>query len=132
MKKIIATAAMILIGLASYSQNLIGQSFRDVKKEMNEKGFILTEGYTDENKIYYLLAYDNNETRVYYFSSANICIVYEYSPKGVPRATMEKGLFNAGYHKNLNGDYDNENYTAIISYSADIKRWVVTMILRQK
>ena len=67
MKKIIATAVMILIGLASYSQNLIGESFRDVKKTMNEKGFILREGYTDESKVYYLLAYDNAEIRVYYF-----------------------------------------------------------------
>lgn len=132
MKKIIATTVMILIGLASYSQNLIGESFRDVKKTMNEKGFILREGYTDESKIYYLLAYDNAEIRVYYFNASNTCIVYEYSPKNVLRATMEQGLFNAGYHKNTNGDYDSENYTAMISYSQDNKSWVVTMILRQK
>ena len=124
MKKITITITMILIGLASYSQNLIGDSFRDVKKAMNDNGYKLEEGYTDD-KIYYLLASDKSSFKGYYFTDANICNSYVVCHYGYTYGETETVLNNAKYYKNSNGDFISGVYIARIKYLPESKEWYV-------
>jgi hypothetical protein len=125
MKKIIITIAMVLIGLASYSQNFVGESFRDVKKSMNDKGFIISEKYVDG--VYRLQASDNNEIRFYYFSDDNTCYAYRLFLFDQTYSEIEKSLLSIGYRKISSRIFNNEKYKAEIEYLESEKQWYVTI-----
>ena len=70
MKKIVLLL-MLMIGLSAQAQNFVGYSFRDVKGEMDRKGYVLREAY-DKQGDYYLSASSSTEFKVYYFTKNNI------------------------------------------------------------
>lgn len=116
---------MVLIGLASYSQNFVGESFRDVKKSMNDKGFIISEKYVDG--VYRLQASDNNEIRFYYFSDDNTCYAYRLFLFDQTYSEIEKSLLSIGYRKISSRIFNNEKYKAEIEYLESEKQWYVTI-----
>ena len=120
---------MLVIGLSAQSQNFIGYSFRDIKGEMDRKGYILNEGY-DKDGDYYLAARTSNEYKVYYFTNNNICAAYLYTLKNVSFSDYEQSLFIIGYTKYPDGKYYSEKYVAKIEYDSEYHCWYVIMWLK--
>ena len=128
MKKIITIIALILIGFTSYGQNLLGQSFRDVKKKMNEKGFIIEEKLVDD--IYRLQASDNAEIRFYYFRDDNTCYAYRRFVFDQTYSELESVLLNVGYTKISNRIFTTDKYKAEIEFLEKEKQWFVTITFK--
>ena len=125
MKKIVLFL-LLVIGLSAKAQNYVGFSFRDIKYEMNLKGYILTEGY-DKDGDYYLGASSSTEYKVYYFTKNNICAVYVYTMKNATYSDYERALYSNGFTKNTNGRYYNGRSVAKIEYDTQYSCWYVSM-----
>lgn len=120
---------MLVIGLSTQAQNFVGYSFRDIKGEMDKRGYILTEGY-DKDGDYYLSATTSTEYKVYYFTKNNICAAYVYTLKNVSFSDYEQSLYKIGYTKYSDGKYYNDKYIAKIEYDSQFGCWYVSMGLR--
>ena len=120
---------MLIIGLSTQAQNFVGYSFRDIKIEMYEKGYILNEGY-DNDGDYYLSATTSKEYKVYYFTKNNICALYVYTLKNVSFSDYEQSLYMIGYTKYPDGKYYNDKYVAKIEYDSEFSCWYVSMCLK--
>jgi len=128
MKKIVLFF-LLVIGLSARAQNYVGFSFRDIKYEMNLKGYILTEGY-DKQGDYYLGAASSTEYKVYYFTKNNICALYLYTIKNTSYSDYEQALYSNGYVKNSDGRYYTERHVAKIEYDTQYSCWYVSMSIR--
>lgn len=125
MKKIVLLL-MLMIGLSAQAQNFVGYSFRDVKGEMDRKGYVLREAY-DKQGDYYLSASSSTEFKVYYFTKNNICASYVYTINGATFRDYEQGLFMIGYTKYSDGLYYKDRYVAKIAYDTEYSCWYVSM-----
>ena len=128
MKKLIITLLLSIIFLTTKAQNLIGNSARDVYKSLNEKGYIIQKGYTDEN-IFYISASDNESIRIYYFSNNNICVFFALSYKGFTYQEITNALDKAGYWQVKNIFYTND-YKATIVYMNEYDCYFVVVVPR--
>jgi hypothetical protein len=128
MKKVILFL-MLVIGLSAQAQNLVGRSFRDVKGEMDRRGYYIKEGFDKDND-YYLSASSSTEYKVYYFTKSNLCAVYVYTIKDIGFKDFENSLYSNGYVRNTDGRYYTENYVAIIDYNAEYSYWYVKIGMR--
>lgn len=115
---------MLILGLSSQAQNLIGYSFSDVKKEMNK--YTIEDGYTDYN-VCYLMAYDDDRLNVYYFSDNNKCVAYKYTIYKYTLADLENELSSDGYVLYKDKTYRNNSFISEIKWEKSINGWSVLM-----
>lgn len=129
MKKLLTTLLLSIIFLTTgKAQNLIGSSLRDAHKILDEKGYIIQKGYTDDN-VYYITAADNESVRIYYFSSNNICVMFAISYKGFTYTEIKQILNKAGYWQ-VNDQFYTNDYKATIIYMNEYECYFVVVIPR--
>lgn len=128
MKKLLTTLLFTILFLTGKSQNLIGVSLRDCYKTLDEKGFIINRGYTEQN-IFYLSASDNESVRIYYFTNNNICAYFAISYPGFTYTDIKAVLNKAGYWQIGDLFYTND-YKAKIVYLNDYSCFFVLVELR--
>lgn len=132
MKNLILTISLLLTSVVSYSQNLIGSSLRDVNKELDSKGFIINQGWTNDG-LYYTSGADKQTFRIYYFTKQNICFMYAISFFGLTYRENEALLLSTGYWKSSNQDYYvNDNYMATIIWMHEYQEYFITILPKTK
>ena len=129
MKKIIFTLLFSLFTILGYSQNFIGNSTRDINKSLDEKGFILGQGYTDDG-VFYITGSDKESVRIYYFAKNNVCYMYALSYIGYTYANIKEALKSVGYWESTNGNFYTDRYQASIVWFNEYSCYFVIILPR--
>lgn len=107
MRKIFITLLLTLFFCSTKAQNLIGFSYEDAWLNLNQKEYIVSNNYTDDN-ILFISATDNESVRFYYFSKDDICVIYALSYPNLNLIQIKRGLLDAGYRPFGNEFYKDE------------------------
>ena len=119
--KTIYTLALLLMTLTSYAQNYVGQSLRHVKSMMDEKGYIINDGW--RNNVYYVEARDVDDYKLYLFTDNNICFMYVTTNSNYTYDIITYALRKANYWQITQYEFTDGEYDAKIS--EDNGKWYI-------
>lgn len=127
MKKLILILLISLFSLDTYSQNMVGYSWSDVYKLMDESGYIVTKGRTKAD-VPYILARNSGISRGYYFTENNLCFLYIYFVDGATYLDISKALIDDGYVR-VDEKFYKGKFIAQIDWNKDMSGYVCTILL---
>jgi len=116
-----------LIANAATAQNCVGLSIKDVKKLINEKGYITESGVTKEENTYYITGEDNVAYRIYYFDDSNRCFLTALYLNDTTEDEHKEQLTERGYLQ-FEDAYYKDDLKAIILYNEELKRHYLILV----
>jgi hypothetical protein len=114
------------ICITTQAQNYLGSSYKDVITDMRKQGLQITTKQFKESTDFFLIAYDNSTTRIYYFTEDNSCYLYKYFTEiGTPES-LQVVLKALGYTA-VGDSYYLDNYIATIEYNSILECWGIVV-----
>ena len=129
--KQILLALLLSTSIKCYSQNLIGESYIDIKNEMIQTGAIVREGVTD-NGYRFIMAQERLKSKCYYFDASNVCFEYILITPGITYAQWMSVLDNTGYMKYDDDFFYKSPYRAKLVFDKDLSEYVLIITYQIK